>query len=341
MPPPAPLFRDPIYDGAADPTIIWNRQESNWWILYTNRRASAEGSGVAWAHGTDIGVACFPHFAALKSGDPLESGAAQQSSTPPGSLPRPGHQEWLYRGTLRGLEFEPGRNSFWAPEVLWHDGLYHMYVSYVRGVPATWNWERHIVHMSSANLWDWSFESILALSSDRVIDACVFALPGGGWRMWYKDEANHSFSYAADSPDLYHWNVRGPAVTDCAHEGPNVFAWRGRYWMITDYWNGLGVYHSDDLETWTRQANILSTPGSRPDDGALGHHADVLVQGERAYIFYFTHPEVVGMGSSDMTWTYARRRTSLQAAELELEGGCLVCDRDRPFELELHTSQDS
>ena len=24
--PQAPLFRDPIYDGAADPVIIWNRQ---------------------------------------------------------------------------------------------------------------------------------------------------------------------------------------------------------------------------------------------------------------------------------------------------------------------------
>ncbi len=24
---PAPLFRDPVYDGAADPTVIWNHQE--------------------------------------------------------------------------------------------------------------------------------------------------------------------------------------------------------------------------------------------------------------------------------------------------------------------------
>ncbi|MBE0698764.1 MAG: glycosyl hydrolase, partial [Anaerolineaceae bacterium] len=45
MPAPAPLFRDPIYDGAADPTIIWNREEKSWWLLYTNRRATAEGPG--------------------------------------------------------------------------------------------------------------------------------------------------------------------------------------------------------------------------------------------------------------------------------------------------------
>jgi hypothetical protein len=27
---PAPLFRDPITDGAADPTVVWNRCENAW-----------------------------------------------------------------------------------------------------------------------------------------------------------------------------------------------------------------------------------------------------------------------------------------------------------------------
>jgi hypothetical protein len=36
-PAPAPLFRDPIFDGASDPVVIWNRQEKNWWLLYTQR----------------------------------------------------------------------------------------------------------------------------------------------------------------------------------------------------------------------------------------------------------------------------------------------------------------
>lgn len=49
----APLFRDPIYDGAADPTVIWNSQAQEWWMIYTNRRATAEELGVAWVHGTD------------------------------------------------------------------------------------------------------------------------------------------------------------------------------------------------------------------------------------------------------------------------------------------------
>ncbi len=118
--------------------------------------------------------------------------------------------------------------------------------------------------MTSPNLWDWQFCSILPLSSKHVIDACVYRLPNGNWRMWYKDEANHSFTYAADSPDLFHWTPSGPVITDCAHEGPNVFHWRGAYWMVTDPWHGLGVYRSDDLQNWARQADILTAPGYTP-----------------------------------------------------------------------------
>lgn len=57
--PNAPLFRDPIYDGAADPVIIWNKEEKAWWIFYTNRRAFGPNCGVAFVHGTDIGKQGF------------------------------------------------------------------------------------------------------------------------------------------------------------------------------------------------------------------------------------------------------------------------------------------
>ena len=45
----APLFRDPIHDGAADPTVIWNPHEKAWWLLYTNRRANVACSCLAHA----------------------------------------------------------------------------------------------------------------------------------------------------------------------------------------------------------------------------------------------------------------------------------------------------
>ena len=54
---PAPLFRDPIYDGPTDPTVIYNREEKTWWIIYTSRRATAPCQGVAWVHGTALGAA--------------------------------------------------------------------------------------------------------------------------------------------------------------------------------------------------------------------------------------------------------------------------------------------
>jgi len=307
--PPAPLFRDPIYDGAADPTVIWNREEHSWWLLYTNRRANVECRGVAWVHGTDIGVASSADY---------------------------GHT-WLYRGVLNGLEFEGGRNTFWAPDITWQDQRYHMYVSYVPGVPQDWSGPRSIIHLTSRNLWDWHYESTLALSSHRVIDPAILKLTNGVWRMWYKDEANQSNTYAADSDDLYHWTVRGPVITDCPHEGPNVFYWRESYWMITDFWHGLAVYRSADAEHWARQGNILDTPGQRLDDGTIGGHADVEVQGDRAFIFYFTHPDwdrTQRYGMNEVH-PYHVKRTSVQVAELELSSDALVCDRNKPFDFTL------
>jgi hypothetical protein len=42
-------------------------------------------------------------------------------------------------GTERGLHFESGDNTYWAPEVLWAEGRYHMFVSCIRGVPDRWD----------------------------------------------------------------------------------------------------------------------------------------------------------------------------------------------------------
>lgn len=305
----APLFRDPIYDGAADPTLIWNREEKSWWIVYTNRRANMDCPGFSWVHGTDLGVASS----------------------------KDGGKTWLYRGILEGLEFEKGRNTFWAPEIIWHDGVYHMYVSYVQGVPTNWVGDRKIIHYTSLNLWDWKFEAILELSSNRVIDACIYKLPNGIWRMWYKDEVNKSHTYAADSEDLYNWKVVGEIIGDCSHEGANVFQWKGSYWMVIDTWKGLGVYSSKDCEVWNKKGLILDSFGKRNDDGEYGCHADVVVQGDEAYIFYFTHPgrqKAIESTIFDVI-PYEKRRTSIQVAKLEFLNDNIVCDRDMSFEINL------
>lgn len=305
--PDAPLFRDPVYDGAADPVIIWNRHEKQWWIFYTNRRAYGVKHGVGYLHGTDIGIA----------------------SSVDGKT-------WLYRGIAQGLHYEPGRNTYWAPEILEEEGVYHMYVTYVRGIPKDWSGDRYILHYTSTDLWNWTFQSKLGLSSDRVIDACVMKLGPQQYKMWYKDEAHGSYSYTAYSSDLYHWNAGEAEITDCPHEGPNVFFFAERYWMITDIWKGLGVYSSIDARNWRRHPDILFEGGTRTDDGTMANHADVLVHRGHAYIFYFTHPEVSYTQRHDntFTWEYCHRRSSLQVAELSYDGENLICDRNH-VELDL------
>jgi hypothetical protein len=313
----APLYRDPIHDGAADPMVIWNHKEQSWWMFYTSRRANIHCSAIAWCYGTEIGIA--------SSSD--------------------GGANWVYRGTAQGLEFEYGKNTFWAPEVIFDQGIYHMYVTYIQGVYTEWGGSPRIVHYTSEDLWNWRYASTLSLSSPNVIDACVHPLPGGGWRMFYKDCAD-SYTYASDSPDLYHWHTAGPMITDCAHEGPNVFYWKQSYWMITDPWKGLGVYKSNDMTEWTRQPNILEAPGSRPEDGVKGGHADVVVSGDKAYIFYFTHPERLVGTEEDYKqydgWVmpYRFRRTSIQAGQLKVLDGQLVCDRNEAFLIHLGIQEE-
>lgn len=304
---PGPLYRDPIQDGAADPVVVWNSHESAWWMVYTSRRTISPEDGVAWVHGTPLGVASSMDGA-----------------------------EWVYRGDLVGLETEWGTNTFWAPEIIEVDGTFHMYVSYIRGVPNAWpGHDRTIRHYTSPNLIDWTYRSELPLSSRRVIDACVYALPGGGWRLWYKDEADGNNTWIADSPDLYEWKVVGRAVrSDEAHEGPNVFELGGSYWMLVDA-KCQRVYRSDDLEHWEYTNTVLDigsgAASDRVDDAGPGLHADVVVNAGRAWVFYFTHPDrhdpnLVGADP---------RRSSIQVGELVSGAGGLSCRRDSSVVLEL------
>lgn len=302
----APLFRDPVHDGAADPVIIYNEKDGLNYMLYTARRADAEEKGVMWVHGSDIGIA--------KSRD--------------------GGNSWEYAGVCQGLEYESGQNTYWAPEVIYHNGLYHMYVSYVPGIPSDWKHPRYILHYTSDDIINWNFRSKLTLSSEKVIDACIFRMPDGIFRMWYKDEAHGSHTYCADSSDLYNWTVKGCVIDDVAHEGVNVFEFNGKYWLITDCWQGLDVYSSDNLTDWVKQdRRILDKGGRRTDDGVIANHADVVVNGGKAYIFYFTHPERKGNMLDDTN--AGERRTSIQVAELEVKDGRLVCDRDKELSLNL------
>lgn len=316
-PPPAPLYRDPMFDGAADPVVVWNRAEKNWWMLYTARRANVDAPDVAYCYGCDIGVA---------------------SSDDHG-------RTWVYRGSL-DLDIEPGRNTFWAPDVVYFKGTYHLFVAYIQGVRSHWGGVKRLAHYTSKDLWNWKFDDFIKINSASVIDASLMQMPDGKWHIWYKDESRGSITMTAESEDLFTWKVHDkPAIDGRGHEGPKAFRFQGSYWMLTDEWQGMRVYRSDDAQTWTRQGLILDKPSKRPEDTPSGAHGDVIVvkdregKGEKAYIIYFTHPgrkfHSENLIGENGVLPYDLRRSSIQAAELKLENGTLTCDRDREFDFYL------
>src|SRR6516164_11706716 len=272
---PRPLYRDPPFDAPTDPVLCFNAEAKKWYMYYTARRATATNApGVSWVHGSSIGMA--------ESSD--------------------GGATWTYRGTAQidyGKDQHSNDYTYWAPEVIWDAGRYHMFLSFVPGTFNDWNHPREIVHLTSADGIKWDSLGKVDLNSDRTIDACVMQVPGGGWRMWYKDErAMRSLSYA-ESADLMKWETKGTAVTNYNGEGPKAFHWKGKYWLVADCWqNGMRVWNSDDCLNWTMQDKTL--PGS---------HGDVVVSGDRAWWFYFTEHG---------------RRAAIDVVELTVADGQLI-----------------
>jgi hypothetical protein len=84
----------------------------------------------------------------------------------------------------------------------------------------------------------------------------------------------------------------------------------------------------------------LSGASKRPEDTPSGAHGDVVVVGNKAYIFYFTHPgretHFNATLDADGKYPYSEKRSSIQVAELVVNNGVLeVKDRDQPFDFYL------
>lgn len=306
QPAPRPLYRDPLHDGAADAALVYNRGTQRWEMFTTNRRATLrlpDAKDVSWVHGTRIGIA----------------------TTDDG-------QHWRSVG-LAQFPPECSGPTDWAPEIVEHEGVYHLWLTVVPGDPAThtrWQGTRHLQHLTSTDLRHWRCAERLELGSPRAIDAAVVRLPaalGGGWRLWFKDEAQGSRLFQADSPDLRRWAVRGPVTTQ-AGEGAKVFFFAGRWWLVADLWRGLLVLRSDDAATWQEQTTrLLAEPGRHATDRAKGQHPDVVVRGERAFLFYFVHQGGEPEAQADERH---HQRSVIQVAELKLQDGWLGVDRDAP-----------
>ena len=310
---PKPVFRDPVYDGAADPVVIWNPQAKKWWMFYTNRRANMTGlPGVSWVFGTPIGMA--------ESAD----GA-----------------NWKYLGTAEfpDLPAECGGKdaTLWAPDIVQgDDGRWHMYLSIQPGIAEKWGLPGFIAHLTSTDLRRWHYESRLSQLGTKCIDADLLKMPDGTWRMYYKAQAGYSHINVTESKDLYTWSAPKEALR-INGEGPIAFQWKGYYWLIIDTWNGQTVHRSTDADTWTVQPGGPLLPdgeGTGKDDIPNALHANVVIGNDRAYLYYFTHPGRIGADKTKDT--YEQRRTSIQVVELELnDSGWITADRNTPTYVQL------
>lgn len=296
----SPLFIDPVYNGSTDPMVCYNPTTESYYMYYTSRRSNVPGlQGVESVHGSPIGMA-----------ESKDGGAT-----------------WTYIGDAN-IDYKPDPDpTYWAPEVIYNEGVFHMYLSYVPGIFQTWDYPRDMVHLTSENGRDWHTESVLKLASNKVIDACIFQMPNGTWRLWYNEELDNKAIYYADSKDLYNFENKGkvPAM-DAQCEGPNVFELQGRYFMIVDEWKGLAVFTSEDLNTWTRQEGRHLIDGQ--EGQARGNHADVEVVDGHAYMFYFSGIREKDPDTGEMV---RRRGSAVYVAELLIdENGKLYCDTTAP-----------
>jgi hypothetical protein len=302
----SPLYRDPVFDGAADPSIIWDSTKNQWYMFYTQRRANmTKLKSVEYCYGTAIGIATSKNYGVT----------------------------WEYSGVLSLPQPDDGLNTFWAPQVVYEASSkkYHMFVTYIKGVYVDWGGEPDIFHYESYNMEDWTF--INKIGTQGCIDAYVFQLDNGQWKMWYKDQKRGSLTYTATSDDMLNWTHSNKNEGgNNPHEGPIIFKWKKKFWMITDMWEGLDVYSSKDTKNWEYNNTILGEPGARPDDNINGRHADIVISNNNAYIVYFTHPGRVYFQNKEVyEESYRYRRSSIQIAELELVNDKMICDRNKYY----------
>jgi hypothetical protein len=281
-----PLYIDPIYNGSTDPMVCYNYNTNRWYMYYTSRRSNVPGlRGAESVHGSPIGIAA--------SSD--------------------GGASWKYIGDCN-LDYHPDEHpTYWAPEVIEYKGTYHMYLTYVPGIFENWEHPRDIVHLTSKDGINWTKQSVLKLAVQKVIDACIIQLPDSTWRLWYNNEVDNKAIYYAESPDLYNWTDKGKVDINTVGEGPNVFFWHDKYYMIVDEWKGLSVFRSNDALNWTKQeeylvagipiqqeesvnsaSKVANSDTQRPVrprmiDGSRGNHADIEISNGHAYLFYFSN----------------------------------------------------
>jgi hypothetical protein len=313
---PTPLFIDPNYHGSCDPEVVWNATDKHWYIYYTSRRATLENLFTA----TPLGV--------IRSKDLAN---------------------WEFVGYCKfdgigGTKDMP--STFWAPAIIAEKDELHMFVTWKPDTTTekgAWGGAAKIVHYKtplSNPINGWQKVADMHDSTYNSLDATVFKKEDG-FHVWFKgkkigekkNELFHRFS-----KDLKTWTDGGFSKSDVFNpeatkepfeEAPYIFQWQGKYWLLTDPHKGLMVYDSKDGENWHYQGKILLEAGTRPMDNSRARHCSVIVKDDRAFIFYHVEPWRIYEGIGIVKQPIANRRAVLQMAELRLENGKIVCDRNK------------
>jgi len=272
---PCPIFHDPFYHGSADPEIVWNEYEKEWWIFYTGRRALRDEGGTAAA--CPIGVAASKDW-----------------------------KNWRFVGycSFDGTGGKPDAPfTFWAPGIIRDGNTYHMFVTFKPGTEGYWGgnkwWIKHYAAPSDDLLSGWKVVEE-SLKSVRSIDASLYK-KDNKWFMWTRTETDSTRGIiVAESSDLNNWEIKGLAKGDINNksltgydyqEAPYVFYWKGKYWMITDpTGSDVVLYESDDIISWKFSGKVLMPGENNSCDTGIPRHPSVCVIGDRAFIFYHVEP---------------------------------------------------
>lgn len=250
---PVPLYTDPYFKGAADPEVIWNDYEKEWWMFYTSRRAVCENAPLP---ALAIGVATSKDWI-----------------------------DWKHKGYIKidGIGGAPeGSDILWAPGIIKDGNSYHMFLTFKKGNGRGGRWgipESLLLHLEAPHdnlLYGWQTCKILHVPFSSI-DATLI-LHKGVWNLFHRDiikEKKGVNIFRVSTNDLnnpavkwkYHGAVKGDVnnkdLTGYRYqEAPYVFYWKDSYWMLTDNTSGgFPLYKSEDLEKWKFMGELLDYEG--------------------------------------------------------------------------------
>jgi len=310
---PVPLYTDPVHKGSADPEVIWNEHEKEWWIFYTARHSEGNVLLPALA----IGVSASKDWI-----------------------------NWTHKGYIKvdGIGGTPdGPDVLWAPGIIRDGDTYHMFLTFKKGDGDGVKWgipESLLLHLTAPKedlLNGWNTKGILHVPFNSI-DATVVK-NNNTWYLFHRGiikEKKGVTTFYTTTKDINakaeDWDYMGASNGDVNNilvngynyqEGQFVFYWKDLFWMLTDPSNkDIAVYNSKDLETWKLNGVILEKEGKDELQKSIARHPSVVVLDDRAFIFYFNQPykEIKNHPNKD--------QCLIQIAELKVVNGKLTCDRD-------------